>query len=113
LIVCANDQESGTEPIELTRKAYEFLLSAVPEMMEFERRTKGGGKPSEVEIPKPTRAARRSELWELFEAERGEILKHKYLESEKYGRDIGMEAALRDWLQKHHDKWAAVHKPRD
>jgi hypothetical protein len=79
----------------------------------FERRKKAGGKPSEVEISKPTRAARRSELWELFEAERGEILTHKYLESEKYGRDIGIEAALRDWLQKHHDKWAAVHKPRD
>jgi hypothetical protein len=46
LIVYANDQESATEPIELTRKAYEFLLSAVPEMMEFERRKKAGGKPS-------------------------------------------------------------------
>ena len=96
LIVYANDQEAAVEPIELTRKAYEFLLSAVPEMMEFEPRQKAGGKPSEVEIPKPSRAARRSELWELFEAEREEILTHKYLESEKYGRDIGMEAALRD-----------------
>jgi len=113
LIVYSKEQEPATEPIELTREAYQFLLSAIPEMLEFERRTRTRGTPDPVEIPKPSKAATRSELWDLFEEERLEILTHKYYESQKYGRDIGMEAALRDWLQKHHDKWADHHKPKD
>jgi hypothetical protein len=37
---------------------------------------------------------------------KNEILKHKWIESEKVGRDIGFENALLDWMSKHRTKWA-------
>ncbi len=46
-----------------------------------------------------------SSLYREFQAEREEILKHKWLESEKAGRDIGFERALTDWIIKHRSKW--------
>lgn len=36
---------------------------------------------------------------------RDEILKHKWLESEKAGKDIGFEYALIDWNKKHRINW--------
>ena len=38
-------------------------------------------------------------------AQKEEILRHKWLESEKAGRDIGYDAALIDWVIKHKSKW--------
>ena len=46
-----------------------------------------------------------SSLYREFQAEREEILKHKWIESEKAGRDIGFERALIDWIVKHRAKW--------
>jgi len=46
-----------------------------------------------------------SSLYREFLAEREEILKHKWVESEKAGRDIGFERALTDWIVKHRSKW--------
>jgi hypothetical protein len=58
---------------------------------------------------KPTLSAsdllRNSNLYREFQAEREEILKHKWIESEKAGRDIGFERALTDWIVKHRSKW--------
>ena len=34
-----------------------------------------------------------------------EIKKHKWIESEKAGRDIGFEDALVDWVSKHRKGW--------
>jgi hypothetical protein len=48
---------------------------------------------------------RRSSLYQEFLAEREEILRHKWLESEKAGRDIGFERALLDWIRRHRDGW--------
>ena len=48
---------------------------------------------------------RNSSLYREFQAEREEILKHKWIESEKAGRDIGFEQALTDWIVKHRSKW--------
>ena len=48
---------------------------------------------------------KRSSLYAEFLAEREEILKHKWLESEKAGQDIGFERALLDWIRKHRDSW--------
>lgn len=48
---------------------------------------------------------KRSSLYREFLAEREEILRHKWLESEKAGRDIGFEEALTDWIVKHRSKW--------
>ena len=46
-----------------------------------------------------------SSLYREFQAEREEILKHKWIESEKAGRDIGFEQALTDWIIKHRSSW--------
>lgn len=46
-----------------------------------------------------------SALYREFLAEREEILKHKWLESEKAGYDIGFERALVDWVLNHRAKW--------
>lgn len=34
-----------------------------------------------------------------------EILKHKWIESEKVGYDIGFETALTDWIANHRSNW--------
>lgn len=44
-------------------------------------------------------------LYQEFQAEREEILRHKWLESEKAGRDIGFENALIDWIMNHRANW--------
>ena len=46
-----------------------------------------------------------SVLYKEFLAEREEILKHKWIESEKAGSDIGFEKALLDWIVKHRSQW--------
>lgn len=46
-----------------------------------------------------------STLYREFLAEREEILRHKWIESEKAGRDIGFEQALTDWIIKHRASW--------
>ena len=46
-----------------------------------------------------------SVLYKEFLAEREEILKHKWIESEKAGQDIGFEKALLDWIAKHRSSW--------
>ncbi len=46
-----------------------------------------------------------SVLYKELLAEREEILKHKWIESEKAGSDIGFEKALLDWILKHRSNW--------
>lgn len=53
---------------------------------------------------------KRSSLYKEFLAEREEILRHKWLESEKTGKDIGFERALLDWIRKHRDSWRAARR---
>ena len=49
----------------------------------------------------------KSALYQEFLAEREEILRHKWIESEKLGHDIGFEKALLDWIVKHRAGWRA------
>jgi len=51
-----------------------------------------------------------SALYREFLAEREEILRHKWLESEKAGYDIGFERALLDWIMKHRTNWRRARK---
>lgn len=44
-------------------------------------------------------------LYQRFLAEREEIMKHKWIESEKRGYDTGFEKALLDWMQNHREGW--------
>jgi hypothetical protein len=46
-----------------------------------------------------------SVLYKEFLAEREEILRHKWIESEKAGHDIGFEKALLDWIVKYRSRW--------
>ena len=48
---------------------------------------------------------RNSSLYKEFLAERTEILRHKWIESEKAGYDIGFEHALMDWIVKYRSAW--------
>ena len=54
---------------------------------------------------KQTQLVKNSVLYKEFLAEREEILKHKWIESEKAGTDIGFEKALLDWIVKHRSNW--------
>ena len=58
--------------------------------------------------PETTRDfVKQSSLYQEFLAEREEILRHKWIESERLGHDIGFERALLDWIRKHRDGWRA------
>lgn len=46
-----------------------------------------------------------SNLYKEFLAEKEEILKHKWIESEKAGRDIGWERALLSWCTGYKAEW--------
>ena len=48
---------------------------------------------------------KKSSLYQQFQAEREEVLKHKWIESEKAGHDIGLELAMTDWIIKHRSQW--------
>ncbi|WP_309383958.1 hypothetical protein [Cerasicoccus frondis] len=52
----------------------------------------------------------RSSLYQEFLAEREEILRHKWIESEKLGYDIGFERALLDWIRNHRDMWRSARR---
>lgn len=54
--------------------------------------------------------AGQSSLYKEFLAEREEILRHKWIESEKVGTDIGFERALLDWIRKHRDQWRSARR---
>lgn len=47
----------------------------------------------------------RSNLYAFFRRELEEINRHKWLESEKAGRDLGFEWALLDWVRRHRSEW--------
>jgi Domain of unknown function (DUF4032) len=53
----------------------------------------------------PQAILRNSTFYREFMAEREEILKHKWYESEKAGKDIGFEKALLDWMLKYRTAW--------
>lgn len=52
-------------------------------------------------------------LYREFLAEREEILRHKWLESEKAGRDVGFDSALMDWITHHRAGWRNARQNRD
>ncbi len=46
-----------------------------------------------------------SNLYQKFLELKTEIEKHKWIESEKSGNDIGFETSLVDWISKHRNGW--------
>lgn len=67
--------------------------------------------PSPLHQSEPSRDfVKQSSLYQEFLAEREEILRHKWIESERLGYDIGFERALLDWIRKHRDAWRAARR---
>jgi hypothetical protein len=93
---------SKEKPVELTPEAREFLFAAIPELAALECQRENQPVP---ELSRPTSAVALATLWDQFLDERDQILKHKWIESQKAGFDIGIERAVRDWLEKHHPQW--------
>lgn len=65
---------------------------------------------STQEPPTSRDFVKQSSLYQEFLAEREEILKHKWLESERLGYDIGFEKALLEWIRKHRENWRAARR---
>ena len=63
------------------------------------------------EPPSANDLLKNSTLYREFQAEREEILKHKWIESEKAGRDLGTEAAI-DWIMKYADRFSEQYQQR-
>ena len=61
--------------------------------------------PQATENVDNTSLVKNSVLYKEFLAEREEILRHKWIESEKAGQDIGFEKALLDWIVKYRSAW--------
>ena len=61
----------------------------------------------------PAEIVKNSTLYREFHAEREEILKHKWFESEKAGYDIGFERALTEWIVKHRAKWRKTRQAQE
>ncbi len=53
----------------------------------------------------PDKILTNSSLYQEFVAQRDEILRHKWIKSEKAKHDIGFEAALVDWMLNHRSEW--------
>lgn len=83
------------KPMELSPLDYTVMLFAIAEMMDYEMDLEG-----RADIPKPPPNIRKLPVWQRLMKERNEILRYKWLESQKRGYDIGIEAAVRDFLQK-------------
>ena len=58
-----------------------------------------------------TEFIKQTSLYREFQAEREEILRHKWFESEKAGYDIGFERALTDWITRHRAQWRHARHP--
>ena len=100
LVIAAQDESQPEPPVELTPTALDFLKIAVPALTQYQD---SHGQCPAPEAPAPIA---QSELWQFFLAQRDEILKAKWIDSRNAGYDIGMERAIRDWLQKNHPLWS-------
>lgn len=91
--------------VDLTPEAVEFLKIAIPTLAVYEKAA------DDENLPEPPEPLADSELWGYFLKERDEILDYKWLKSHELGKDIGMDRAIREWLQEHHALWAAAQQP--
>lgn len=62
-------------------------------------------------VTKPRPFWEHSSFFQMCLAEREEILRHKWLESEKVGRDIGYDRAVIDWVRRYRPGWFRSHHP--
>ena len=58
-------------------------------------------------MPEAANPVRPEDLYQVFLAERDEILRHKWIQSERLGHDVGFERALTEWTLEHRAVWRA------
>ena len=102
LIIAAQDATKPVVPVELTPEALDFLKVAIPALTQYQD--------SHGQCPTPEVPAEiaDNELWPYFQKQQDQILKDKWIESSNAGYDIGMERAIRAWLQKNQILWFAA-----
>jgi len=105
--------DAGSPPrqIDLSAEVIEFLKLALPALIEQEQALKNpdtNTPPLDLEAPE---SLADKEFWLDVLDELDEILKYKWIESERAGFDIGMDRAIREWLHNHFTAWAAAHPP--
>jgi len=100
IVRSADAQEART--IELEDEARRFLVVAVPELADYERRIRLKQPLDYATAPAPAETL--DGLWKKFLEERRSILENKWYRSGEAGHDIGIEAAIRDWLQNYAPK---------
>jgi len=64
-------------------------------------------KSDKSQLNDPCEFVKHSSLYQEFLAERDEILRHKSLESERFGHDIGINRSIINWIRKHRACWRA------
>ena len=69
-----------------------------------------GNRTTETHSKESSALPHQSTFYREFLAERDEILRHKWIESEKAGHDVGFERALLDWVRKHRMSWRLSRK---
>lgn len=52
-------------------------------------------------------------IYKEFQDLREEILKHKWIESEKVGHDVGFEFAIKDWMKNHRSNWVKSKREKE
>jgi hypothetical protein len=100
LIIAAQDAAVPVVPVDLTPEALDFLKVAIPALTQYQD--------SHGQCPTPEVPAEiaQTELWPYFLKQQDQILKDKWIESSNAGYDIGMERAIREWLQRNYLVWA-------
>ena len=63
-------------------------------------------------VAESDRILEQSSVLREFKKEKQEIIKLKWLESEKSGTDIGYEQALFMWARRHRSPWRAARRKR-
>ena len=87
-------------PVELTPEVTEFLKLAVPILNQYQ------DSHGQCPAPQVPETIAESEIWPFFVKQRDQILKDKWNSSCAAGYDIGMERAIREWLQRNYLVWA-------
>lgn len=108
LTLPAPTPDQAPKQIDLSEEVIAFLKFAHPILIEREQIIKESpSKPPPLEVEPPESLAEKA-FWLGVLDELDEILEYKWLQSEKAGYDIGLDRAIREWLQQYHTAWAAA-----
>jgi hypothetical protein len=111
LTLPAPKPDQALKQIDLNEEVIAFLKFAHPILIEREKIVKESDtKPPPLDVEPPESLAEKA-FWLGVMDELDEILEYKWLQSEKLGYDIGLDRAIREWLQQYHTAWAAENPP--